>query len=139
MSDKIIVYDKTKFEYVCEIVELSKNHAKCKIESSKVCEGLPKKNIVLFQALTKREAFELSLQKAVELGVSTLIPFESDFTNVKSTENKQERLEKLIISACKQCERSVPMVVEKTYSFNEMLKKEFFIYFGYKNFVKYMT
>lgn len=126
-GDKVIIYDKSEMEYVCEIIELSKTQAKCKVLSSKICDGLPKKNIVLFQALTKRDAFELSLQKAVELGIAKMIPFTSDFTNVKSTENKRERLEKLVLSACKQCERCVPMQIGDTLSFNSLIEevKEF--------------
>ena len=46
------------------------------------------------------------------------MPFESEYCTAKSVENKRERLEKLVISACKQCERSVPMLVEDCIKFD---------------------
>lgn len=123
VGEQIVVYNGSENEYECRVLSLAKNYAKCEVEKVSLCKGLPKKNLVLFQALTKREKMELVLQKTVELGVKRLVPFESEFCTVKPNENKKERFEKLVISACKQCERSVPMEIEETLKFEELLEE----------------
>ena len=123
VGEDIIIYDGSEKVYMCKTVQMTKTQAVCEILDTKICEGLPKKNIVLFQALAKKDKMELILQKAVELGVSEIIPFESEFCTVKNSENKKDRLEKIVISACKQCERSVPMKVEETLSFEKFVER----------------
>ena len=122
-GDELIVFDGSENVYTCKVQYISKSQAECEILETKICEALPKKNIVLFQALTKKDKMELVLQKAVELGISELAPFESEFCTVKNSENKKERLEKIVISACKQCERSVPMEISDTLSFSTLIEK----------------
>ena len=122
-GENIIVFDGSEKVYTCIVSHMSKTEAVCDVVSQSICEGLPKKNIVLFQALTKKDKMELIVQKAVELGISEFIPFESEFCTVKNSENKKERLEKIVISACKQCERSVPMTISETFNFSDLIEK----------------
>jgi 16S rRNA (uracil1498-N3)-methyltransferase len=73
--------------------------------------------LVLFQALTKAASFELILEKATELGVSKILPFESEYSVVKTEKvlKKTERWNKIVLSACKQAERvGIPEVIEST-------------------------
>ena len=123
IGEKVMVYNGSESEYICQINKINKNDAICSIIENRICQGLPKKNIILFQALIKRDKMEEVLAKTVELGVSKLIPFESEFCTVKPSENKKERLEKIVISACKQCERSVPMQIGECLSFKDLLKE----------------
>ena len=120
IGDEIIIFDGSPVEYVCKIENMSKSQAYCRVLSSKKCDGLPKKNLVLFQALTKRDKLELILQKAVEIGISKMQTFDCEYCNAKSSENKNDRLEKIVISACKQCERSVPMKIGENLSFENL-------------------
>ncbi len=121
IGEEIMVYDGSEVERVCRIEKINKNDAVCSVLEERICKGLPKKNIVLFQALIKRDKMEEVIAKAVELGVSKVVPFESEYMAVKPNENKRERLEKIVISACKQCERSVPMNVGELLSFEKLL------------------
>ena len=108
-GDNVVVLDGSETEYVCKILNIRKDCAIAEILYKQTCNALPKKEITLYQAFTKREKLELIVQKAVELGVSNLVLFESDFTVAKDSVTKKDRLEKIVKSACKQCECSVPM------------------------------
>lgn len=121
VGEQIQVFDGSEIVYFCEIENINKNFAVCKIIEKRVCEALPKKNIILYTSLIKRDNLELVLSKAVELGVKKLVTFESEFATVKKSENKKDRLEKLVKSACKQCERSVPMEIGETLSFEQLI------------------
>jgi len=123
IGEYIIVYNMSENEYICEIQKINKNDAICLVKEINLCRGLPNKNIVLFQALIKRDKMEEVIVKSVEIGVSKLISFESEYCTVKQNENKKERLEKIVISSCKQCERSIPMEVGESLSFKALLKE----------------
>lgn len=106
-GDEILVSLNDDFEYVCEIMKFEKGVAVCKINGKRECVGNPKKNIVIFQAITKGQKFEFIVQKATEIGVSKVVPFVSEFVIAKVTEHKMERLNSIALNACKQCERTM--------------------------------
>ena len=68
------------------------------------------KHITLCAALIKSDKFEWMLQKACELGVTRIVPFESRFSVVHIDESKEkkklERWSQILLSACKQCNRN---------------------------------
>ncbi len=122
IGEEIVVLDGTKYEYICKISQMNKSNAICDILEKRECSALPKKNIVLFQGLIKRDKLEEVLQHCVEIGVTQVVPFESEYCVIKPNENKRERLEKIVMSACKQCERSVPMEIGETLSFVSLVE-----------------
>ncbi len=109
-------------EYACEVRALEKRRAICQIIGKKVCAGNPRKNIVLFQAITKRDKFEFIVQKATEIGVSKIVPFVSQHVIAKVDENKIDRLNTIAVNACKQCERTIPPKIENVKTFDEVLQ-----------------
>ena len=113
--------------YSCEISKIEKTFAEVTIVDSFACVANPTKNVVLFQALPKLDKLELVTQKVCELGVSKIVPFESRFTVAKPNQNKMERLEKISISACKQCGRTALLGIGDTITFKQLLTqiKEF--------------
>ena len=66
--------------------------------------------LTLACALIKRDKWEYMLQKCTELGVSTIVPFETSRTVVKSiderSQKKQERQKKILEEAAEQCKRN---------------------------------
>lgn len=120
-GDEFICVTGDEFDYVCKILSVDKKRAVAQILEKSKNKSNPKKNLVLFQALIKKDNFELVLQKAVELGMNKVVPFVSENCVNKSGINL-ERLNTLIASACKQCERSLPMNLRQAVKFDEMLK-----------------
>lgn len=82
--------------------------------------------IYLFQGLPKSDKMELIIQKAVELGVSCVVPVEMNRCVVKLEEKKKKtkisRWQAIAESAAKQSKRSVIPKVEDVLSFENMLK-----------------
>ena len=66
--------------------------------------------ITLCAALIKADKFEWMLQKACELGVSRIVPFEARYSVVHIDKNKEkkklERWSQIVLNACKQCNRT---------------------------------
>lgn len=121
VSDQCIVCCGDDFEYVCEIKELRKLDAVCKVIGKQECAGNPRKNIVLFQAITKKEKFEFIVQKATEIGITKVVPFVSEYVIAKVTDNKIERLQSIALNACKQCERSKLLEIGKCIKVSDVI------------------
>lgn len=121
VGDEILVSLNDENEYACEITSFGRNDAVCKIIGSKPCDGNPKKNIVIFQAITKRPKFEFIVQKATEIGITKIVPFVSEFVIAKVTENKMDRLESIAMNACKQCERTIMPIIDKPKNIDEVI------------------
>ena len=122
VGDELLASLNDKYEYVCEIEKFDKGAAICKVNGKHECVGNPKKNIVLFQAITKRAKFEFIVQKATEIGVSKVVPFVSDFVIAKVTENKMDRLRTIVLNACKQCERTILTEIDEPKKVKEIIE-----------------
>ena len=107
--------------YKCRIDEIDKRETHLTVLSSSPCDSNPVLNITLFQALPKLDKLELISQKICEIGATCVVPFSSKFCIAKDNSAKIDRLNKIIISSCKQCGRTRLLDVHSTVSFNEML------------------
>ena len=114
--------------YTAKISEFLPDRIVCKIVD---CEGgkseLPAK-IILFQGLPKKDKMELIIQKAVELGVSEIVPVMMKRTIVKLEDSKKElkKLERwrtISLTAAKQSGRIIVPEVSEFITFNEAVKR----------------
>ena len=121
-GDKLILFNGSELDYVCEIFEILKKKVVINVLSAEKNKANPIKNITLFQALVKGEKLELITQKITEIGVSKLVPFVSTFCDVKENTAKINRLPKITIEACKQCGRSIPVEICEPIKFNKVLE-----------------
>lgn len=64
----------------------------------------PEVEIDLIQAVPKPDRWELVLQKAVELGATTIRPVLTKHTEFKPNPKKQARWDKIVLNAAQQCE-----------------------------------
>ena len=82
-------------------------------------------DLTLVQALPKSDAMDLIVQKATELGVSTLVPAYTEFSVVKLDAKRSERRvdhwRKIARSACEQCGRHAPPRIEPPRPLNDAL------------------
>ena len=122
VGDEVECFYDDSLVYVCNIKEINKNYSKLEVLSSYECPQNPKTNLTLFQALPKQDKLETVCQKLTELGVRGVVPFTSTFCIAKENSNKIDRLNKIIVSACKQCGRTSLLKIENTKSFKEMLE-----------------
>ena len=96
--------------FLCEITELSKEQVTLVVREEMDSTELFNR-IYLFQALPKGDRMETVIEKAVELGVSEIIPVEMKYCVVRLDEKKKQakmrRYQAIAQSAAKQSKRSV--------------------------------
>jgi 16S rRNA (uracil1498-N3)-methyltransferase len=126
VGDQITVCDMQGNEYTCRIAAFDDDReVSAKILDSKHSENEPKIFIRLFQALPKGDKLDTIIQKAVECGVSEIIPFQSERCVVKiksdAEDRKTERRQRISAEAAKQCGRSVIPEVRASVGFDQAI------------------
>ncbi|MBQ9790909.1 MAG: 16S rRNA (uracil(1498)-N(3))-methyltransferase [Clostridia bacterium] len=121
VGDTVTLFCGDSFDYNGTIIEISKKYAVVHVDEKVQGVGFPEKNVTLFQALVKGDKLYIVVQKCTELGVHEIVHFESAFSDVKVGNKNIEKLEKVVISACKQCGSSVITKTNRELKFNQML------------------
>ena len=126
VGDEITVSDGEGTEYTASLTRIRDERAEASIISSRPSPTEPGVRITLFMAYPKGDKLETVVQKAVELGASRIVPFESSRCikrpKAEKAEKNTRRLQKIAEEAAKQCGRGkLPEVCEPT-DFNGMIK-----------------
>ena len=127
-GEKLILCDGEGTDYHCKI---SSFESKNKVELT-VCEKVKTQTelnikITLFQALPKLNKMENIIQKSVELGVNTIVPFIPHRCvakpDVKSSSGKHARYNKIAREAAMQSERGIVPNVEEICKYTDILQR----------------
>ena len=127
VGDKICVINgQNNKEYYCEITVVGNDAVDTRICEIRESDQELGNEIVLFQGLPKSDKMELIIQKAVELGVHTIVPVSTDRTVVKldakKEANKRKRWMSISESAAKQSGRLRIPEVTPVVSYREALE-----------------
>ena len=115
-GEMLTVCDGDGTDYECKIVFMDGETVRLEVVSSHRTVTEPPLEICLYQSVPKGDKFEYIVQKAVELGVSRIVPVYSSRCIVKpdpkSEEKKTVRLSRIAHEAAKQCGRGrIPVVM----------------------------
>ena len=105
-------------EWLSEIVFLEKDRVEVKF-LSKIKENTNTHNVELAICLVKKNAMEIILQKATELGIRKIIPIISERTEVK--EINFERANKIVIEATEQSNQLEPPQISEILNLKDFL------------------
>lgn len=102
----VVAFDGRGTEWICELVDDAKNGALLRVRFTQKIKVLPYE-ITLGQALPKGPSMDAIVRKATEIGARTIVPLESDRTQVHLEGDRQEKkIEKwqtAALEAAKQC------------------------------------
>ncbi len=104
------LFDGRGGEYAAEVIECGKRSVRVAVSTHQQGEVESPLALTLVQAVSKGERMDLTLQKAVELGVTRIAPVfsERSVVNLKGDrlDKRLEHWQGVIISACEQCGRN---------------------------------
>ncbi len=127
VGDRLTVCDMHKSEHICRLDSIRDDICELTILESR--EGLTEStvDITLYMAYPKGDKLDTVLQKAVELGVSTFIPFESSRCIKRPSKDRIEkqllRLTRIANEASKQCGRGALTTVRQPIAFKDVLNE----------------
>lgn len=116
-GDSVEVCDGSGFTFSGTISDITKNEVEIALGEGIRDESEPETKVYLFAGLSKGAKMELVIQKSVELGVTKVIPVETEFSVAK--EGKQERWQRIAFEAAKQCKRPTVPEISDVVSFKE--------------------
>ena len=113
--------DATGVTYTAQISKITKQQTEAIIIATKK-EPLPPPYLHLGQAVIKKKNMEFLIQKATELGVSSIQPYISQHCSLTYDPNSQyDRWHKIVMDSCKQCQRSIPPTIRPIVNFSQIL------------------
>lgn len=125
-GDEITVGDGNGRDYICRISDIGRESVLADIEDVISNTAELSTRIVLFQGVPKGDKLELVIQKAVELGVSEIVPVYTSRTVVKLDAKKEtkklERYNTIALSAAKQSGRGIVPKVKEYMTYEKALK-----------------
>ena len=124
-GEELLISVKGDWDYLCKIDDIETDRVNLKVLESMEQRELPV-NITLLQGIPKSDKLEMIIQKAVELGVSEIIPVKTKRVVVKIEEKKQaskaNRWNAIAESAAKQSKRSIIPKVSEPMSIDNALE-----------------
>jgi len=115
-GDELILFNGDGNEYSATINRIHRNHVWVKVLSEQPVNRESPLNITLLQAISKGERMDYTIQKAVELGISNIIPLITERSLSLKADRATKKLQHwkgVITSACEQCGRNIiPDILE---------------------------
>ncbi len=120
-SEQVIIVPGDGTEIVCEITSIDKKAVVLGALESRESKTESKRNITLYCSVLKRDHFELLVQKAVEVGVTKIVPLITERT-VKLGTNR-DRMLKIILEAAEQSGRVMLPTIDEPTPFKKVLQE----------------
>ena len=127
VGDAITVCNMQRTEYDCRITAISPDTVTLQILSRAQSQNEPPYRATLYMALPKADKMEYIIQKAVEMGVSEIVPYRSERSVVKlddaSGAKKAQRWQRIADAAAEQCGRGILPTVHPPMDFEKALAR----------------
>lgn len=119
-----VVPFKFSFDYLCEVTSVNDDELKLRVVEKSEAKELPV-FINLYQGISKSDKLEFIIEKAVELGVYSIVPLASEYCIARIDNNKREkkleRFIKIAKSAAEQSKRHIIPSVNEPVGFSDMI------------------
>ena len=127
-GDEVFVFDGLGREYLCRIESLRRDEAALEIvEEVEAASPESSLDLTLALALLKGEKFDLSVQKATELGVVKIVPVTTKLSDIRlrderDAEKRTARWRRISLEAAKQSGRARLPVIEEPLALDSLLE-----------------
>lgn len=116
VGESLTLCDSSKTEHLCKIERINSDGVLVHVVSETECQNEPSVDVTLFASLTKGDKMETVIQKAVEIGVHSIVPVLTDRCvsrpDSKAAAKKAQRYQKIASQAAMQSRRAIIPNVE---------------------------
>lgn len=126
VDDDVVLFNGTGGEFVGTINSIKKSQILLTPKAYVDIDHRSDLNMTLGLGITKRDAMDNAIQKATELGVTSIQPILCEFTTVshKSLSQKQKHWQNICHSACEQSGLNIPPEVLETCNLEQWLSTQ---------------
>lgn len=126
-GESLTLCDGKGTDYACTIVAVEKERVALSVDAAAPSSSEPSLAVTLYMGLPKGDKMELIIQKAVELGVTAIVPVATSRCIVKldgkDAAKKQARWQRIAAEAAGQSGRGIIPIVETPISWKEALAR----------------
>jgi 16S rRNA (uracil1498-N3)-methyltransferase len=126
VGEPLVLFPGNNYEYAAVITRMEKKQIQVSIGEATLSSKESPRQIHLAQAISKGERMELVIQKAVELGVTSITPLLTARCVVRLDADrmgkKKSQWESIAIAACEQSGRNMIPIIHETLSLSAYLK-----------------
>ena len=122
-GEKLLLIDENQIQYETVIQKIDSKEILCEITNSYPSKRDLDFNLFLAQSPLRSDAQNTVIEKATELGVRGVYPIFTDNCALKV--NKQEKWQKIMVEASKQCERAKIPTCYPPITFEQLLNNDF--------------
>ena len=123
VGEKLLLIDEGQIQYEAIITEINSKEIKCEIKKSYPSKRDLEFDLYLAQSPLRSDAQLTVMEKATELGVRAVYPVITDNCALKV--DKQEKWQRVMYEASKQCERAKIPTCHPITTIEEVLKQDF--------------
>lgn len=123
VGENLLLIDENQIQYETKIKEINSREIICEVEKSYPSKRDLEFDLYLAQSPLRSDAQLTVMEKATELGVRGVYPVFTENCALKV--NKQEKWQKVMNEASKQCERAKIPICYEPITFDELLAKPF--------------
>lgn len=127
VGDKLFLFDGSGADFECELISIQKSITLAKVLKVIAVNSESPLNITLLLGISAGDRMDIGIQKAVELGVKSIIPIKTERSVVKLDDDKAKKRvlhwQNVVIAACEQSGRAVLPIVEMPSALNVFLTK----------------
>ena len=122
VGENIVGFNGDGNDYFLKINEITNSYVDCSILNVSTNPSVVNNNITIYLASIKGDALDEALDGLTQLNIKEIVIFTSQYTNVKYSEEKLEKIKAHLIQSCKQCERAdIPVV--RLIKFDKMIEE----------------
>ncbi len=123
-GDKLVLFDGKGCSVEAEVSHVTRRDVTCEIAGIRSFTTMRLPKIRVAASPPKADRLRWMVEKLTELGVAEYIPVRTERTVVTPGETRLDKLRATVISACKQCGRSILMDVQELMSLDSLLRQE---------------
>lgn len=125
LGSRFEVLGQANYAQLVEVTSIGKKSALAKIIQKRELPVPPQPHLILAISISRYPVMDAIIEKAVELGVHSIVPYYSDFSFIRKHQelpsNKFDRWNKIIISATQQSGRGNLMKLSQPVELNQLL------------------
>ncbi|MEE0252510.1 MAG: 16S rRNA (uracil(1498)-N(3))-methyltransferase [Acutalibacteraceae bacterium] len=127
VGESLVLCNGQGMDYHCTISSMDEHQVVVSVNSSVPTISEPSVSVTLYQGLPKSDKMDSVVQKAVEMGVTRIVPVLTQRCvsrpDQKSAQKKVERWQKISVEAAKQCGRGILPPVSPVTDFSAALRQ----------------
>ena len=116
VGDALVLFDGSGLEFSAKVSFVGRREVRVRVASGQTVSRESPLSVTLVQGISSGERMDYTLQKAVELGVTRIVPVVSARSVVRLSgeraQKRQQHWQQLVVAACEQCGRNrIPEVL----------------------------